>query len=285
MPPVPSRSGLTLDRINDAMRQSPAWRAFMQRKGQPLDGRPIKLSERDRQELRVEMARAGFQIPSDMEIDPAGNFNEDDTGVFEKTSVRIALAVGAGVATAGALGWGPLAGMLSSGGGSAAGGGAVASGALPSSSIAGLHAAVPGAVASQGASAGVGAAMAGGAAGAVPAFAGQAAAGGGGLVDTLKDIATDPRTFFGAAAMIPQFSNLLGGGGRGPSAEESALLDEARQGMAIQRQRIEQAQPVYDTLIRMSYGNMPTRHRGEAPAGYQAPAEQYPYAPPRFGGR
>jgi hypothetical protein len=108
--------------------------------------------------------------------------------------------------------------------------------------------------------------------------------GGGGLAGRLKDIATDPRTYLGIASQIPQFADLIKGG-RGPSAEESALLDEAKKGMELQRQRTEQTQPVYDALIRMSYGNMPTRHRGAAPAGYQAPTEQYPYAPPRFGGR
>lgn len=317
MPTAPTQNGVRLDQFNDAMRASPGWRAFMQRVGQPLDGRPIHLTEGQRKALTSELRRAGFMLPDGVEIDPAGNVNQDNTGFFEKTSVRIGIASAAALATAGALGWGPLAGLLSSGGGQAAGG-AAASGTLASSTIPGAHAAVPGAIASQGASAGVGwlqglnvigsqsaadiigASPAGhipgraipGAHRAVPSAiapqvvrAGAPAFGGGsGLASTLKDIATDPRTYLGAAAMIPQFSNLLGGG-RGPSDEESALLDEARQGMALQRQRLEQAQPVYDTLIRMSYGNMPTRHRGDAPAGYQAPFEQYPYAPPRFGGR
>lgn len=300
MPTAPTQNGIPLDRFNDAMRESPAWRQFIERSGFRLDGSPIRLSESQRRALASELRRAGFVLPNGVEVDPAGNVNQDDTGFFEKTSVRIGIAAAAALATAGALGWGPLA-MLAGGQAPAAGG------ALASSSIPGLHAAVPGAIASQGASAGIGAAGAvGGGAlagktiaglhAAVPGAVGGAQAAsngvprfggddtGGGWLDSLKQFATDPKSLAGLAALYPALQNLTGGGS-GSNPSEDALLDEARQGMALQRKRIEQTQPVFDTIVRMAYGNAPTRHRGAPPEGYQDPPAGYTFTPPRFGGR
>lgn len=110
---------------------------------------------------------------------------------------------------------------------------------------------------------------------------------GGGFVDGLKDFFTNPRNLIGLAALTPSIVNSFrGGGGSGSGGlSESGLLDEAREGMALQRKRLEQTQPVFDTLVRMAYGRTPKAYRGAPPEGYQPPAQQYPYSPPRFGGR
>lgn len=121
---IPTDSGLTLDKVNDALRASPAWQDFMRRKGQ-LGGR-VKLSDADRRELETVLATAGVPMPKGMNIDPAGNINESNQGVFQNKWVQAGLIAAAAAATMGAAGFGPLAGLLSSGGGAATGGTAAA---------------------------------------------------------------------------------------------------------------------------------------------------------------
>lgn len=93
----------------------------------------------------------------------------------------------------------------------------------------------------------------------------------------------------GLAALIPALTSGLGKGNDGtggPSFDN--INNEISSGLAMQRKRMEQAQPVYDTLVNMSYGSTPTRYRGAAPPGYpdkasEAPAGPYAYTGPRFG--
>jgi hypothetical protein len=176
---------------------------------------------------------------------------------------------------------------LAAGGAAALGGGSTPAAAgsssqapLASSTIPNAHLAVPttAGMVSQGVSQTVPS---------VPRFGngGGTPPGGGSFLDRITDFATDPSKLAGLAALIPGLATAFGGGG-GNSASEDALLDEAREGMALQRGRIQQTQPVFDTLVRMSYGNSPTRHRSETPpAGYQGPPSGYRFTPPRFGDR
>ena len=87
------------------------------------------------------------------------------------------------------------------------------------------------------------------------------------------------------AALIPAMSNLKGSSS--PFGGDTAgLMDEARKSLELQRHRVEQAQPVYDTLVNMAYGSSPMTSRGSAPAGYtpnEAPQGAYAYQGPRFG--
>lgn len=133
---APRDNGLTLDTFNDALRASPGWQAFMQRNG-AVPGRPIKLSDAQRQALKRELEAAGMVFPRGMEIDPAGNINQDQgvSRYWANPYIRAALFSGAALATMGAAGFGPLAGVLGGGGGSAAAG--TAAGVLPSSSLTG----------------------------------------------------------------------------------------------------------------------------------------------------
>src|SRR3990167_9222304 len=77
---APTENGIPLDRFNDALRESPGWRDFIQRQGVRLDGSPIRLSDAQRRSLQSELQRAGVQFPKGMEIDPAGNVNQDQKG-------------------------------------------------------------------------------------------------------------------------------------------------------------------------------------------------------------
>ena len=78
----------------------------------------------------------------------------------------------------------------------------------------------------------------------------------------------------------------LGGGNSNSPFNDPAVSDEIKQGLALQRKRLEQTQPALDTLVNMAYGMSPTRYRGPAPAGYtpnEAPQGAYQYQTPRFG--
>lgn len=73
------------------------------------------------------------------------------------------------------------------------------------------------------------------------------------------------------------------GGGSPTGGDSSGLIDDVRQSLAQQRDRMTQAQPVYDALIRQAMGTTPTRYRaGAQPTNGGA---GYAYTPPTFGGR
>jgi hypothetical protein len=105
------------------------------------------------------------------------------------------------------------------------------------------------------------------------------------FVDRIKDLITDPSQIAGLAGLA--VSTASGGRSGGDSLAASGVNDEITRSMALARQRMEQTQPVYDTLVNMAYGSTPVRSRGAAPAGYQpnqAPSGAYQYQSPRFGG-
>lgn len=104
---------------------------------------------------------------------------------------------------------------------------------------------------------------------------------------TIQHLLSDPSTYAGLAALLP---SIMGGFGTGNSpfggGDTAGLMDEARKSLELQRHRVEQAQPVYDTLVNMAYGSSPMTSRGSAPAGYTpnaAPQGAYAYQGPRFG--
>lgn len=117
------------------------------------------------------------------------------------------------------------------------------------------------------------------------AGAGSTAASGG--IAGLKAALTNPGKLAGlAAATVPAFLGASGAGsGTGDPKELNAQIQRM---LAQQEQRVTQAQPIYDTLVNMAYGMSPTAYRGQAPAGYTAPAEPsgaYKFQPPVFGVR
>lgn len=103
--------------------------------------------------------------------------------------------------------------------------------------------------------------------------------------DRLKKALTNPKDIAPFLAMIPMLTSMAGGSGGNNPFNDAGITDEIKQGMALQRKRLEQTQPVYDTLVNMSYGMSPSRYRGAAPTGYTpnaAPSGPYQYQGPRF---
>lgn len=198
--------------------------------------------------------------------DYAGHMGAGITGALE-----------GGAALAGPMVVGP---MLAGGAGAAAGGGLSADGTLPFSTAPGVHAAaLSGAVTPSAAAGGSMATGAAGtaAAGAAPSFASR-----------LSNMVTTPKGIAGLAALIPSLRSVLSGGGSSSGlGNATGIEDEITKALAMQRQRTEQAQPVYDAMVNMAYGMTPTRYRpATAPAGYQpnTPAKDaYQYQAPRFG--
>lgn len=123
MATVPTENGVDLDRFNDALRASPAWQAFVRRNGFQPNG-PVKLSGNQREALKRQLESTGIVFPKGMEIDPAGNVNQDQgvSKIAGNKFVQIGLIAGASLATMGAAGFGPLAGMMGGASTSAAAG-------------------------------------------------------------------------------------------------------------------------------------------------------------------
>lgn len=246
-------------------------------------------------------------LPHGAWIDKQGNVVTTDTGIPTAAKLLPFVPVALGAAT----GFG----------GAAAGGAAASGGALPAT-IPGSYASTAYAAGGFGVPGGTAAGVAAGHAGVAGAagltaqqmydagmFAGPAATAGanqaGGLgvsseatkqaverslrdsgvsQPVIQHLLSDPRTYMGLAALLP---SLTGGGGNSPFGGDTAgLMDEARKSLELQRHRVEQAQPVYDTLVNMSYGMSPKAYRGPAPQGYtanKAPEGAYEFTAPQFG--
>lgn len=118
-------------------------------------------------------------------------------------------------------------------------------------------------------------------------FAGGTAAGTGATALTIEEqlrrALQDPKKL---AALLPLLMQAFGGGGGNNPFNDRAMTDEVTKSMALQRGRLEQTQPVFDTLVNMSYGSTPMQYRGAAPKGYTPnapPQGAYQYQGPRFG--
>lgn len=107
----------------------------------------------------------------------------------------------------------------------------------------------------------------------------------------LSSLVHDPKKLISLAALIPSLARSLGGGGNGSgfgSGDLGGIGDEITKNLAMQRERMQQAQPAFDALVQQAYGQTPSAYRGQAPAGStpaQAPSGAYAYQAPRFGGR
>jgi len=281
--------GRALDDFNAQLRANPEYRAFLQSMGVNPDA-PIKLTgdQRSRADRWVEARYP--QVAGKLQIDPAGNVNTDHglSTAWSNPWFRYPLIAGGALATAGALGAGPLAGALGGGSGATAGGATAGGGLLPGISGAQLGAMQTAGIApAAGMGASGGALAAGSATGSVfPLAAGTASGGGSALMKGLKNaVPNSVQDIAGLAALAPMF---MGGGGSNPFSDTN-VSNEISQTLALQRQRMQQAQPVYDALVNMAYGMSPTRYRGAtAPAGSTAnaaPEGAYRYQAPTFGGR
>lgn len=174
---VPTRqtSEVDLDKWNQALRASPGYQTFMHSIGNDGSGR-VKLSRGQQDQLEKVLAKAGVPVPSGMHIDQGGNLNQKNR-LVRNTAIAVGMT-GAALATAGAAGFGPLAGAM--GGGAGAGGAAGAAttmgaGGVPSLGVtAGIAgSALPGTMVPIGASAAGGLTAAGGAAAAAKTAGGS----------------------------------------------------------------------------------------------------------------
>lgn len=118
---APRDNGRTLDAFNDQLRASSAWQTWMRaRFGTDPDGatkRAVRLSDRQRKELRQYLAQNGVTLPDGMEVDPAGNVNQNH-GFGKQLKKWGPIAAGAAVTAFGIPGLMP---GLIGGGGTAAG--------------------------------------------------------------------------------------------------------------------------------------------------------------------
>jgi len=83
-----------LDTNNDAWRTTPLYQEAMASLG--VDpSKPIKLSEKQREQLHQFVASPGMVLPHGTEFDPAGNVNRDDRGFAESGLGKSLIAAGA----------------------------------------------------------------------------------------------------------------------------------------------------------------------------------------------
>jgi hypothetical protein len=173
-----------------------------------------------------------------------------------------------GLGVAGALGAGPLAGAS----GSVAAGGAEAAADMPSflAGAPALGADVPGIVAGAG----------------LPAATSTVAgAGAAGLLGKLGVPAGLEKVIGAGAGIIPLL--MQGRHDQNTSGfDQAGITDQIGKTLATQNARMTQAQPAFDTLVRMAYGMSPTRYRTAATGGAPSQGEQnaFRYMAPRFGG-
>lgn len=96
-----------------------------------------------------------------------------------------------------------------------------------------------------------------------------------GIISQLVNQFATPKGVMGLASLLPMLTSRGGGNNPFSGAMGQQMMDEILRSLALQRQRVEQAQPVYDNLVRMATASAPN-------ANYGGPA--YQYQPPRLGG-
>jgi hypothetical protein len=289
MPNTPNRSTseAQLNQWNQQLRASPIWQSWWHAHGKDRPG--AGLSDSERQAFTWYLKQNGIQIPSGMHIDQGGNLNQDNHLL---RNVGIGAAIGGAALTGlGAAGIGPLSGALSGGaaaGGAGAAGGTLASSSLPAASLMGG----PGAISSMGASAGLGGGLLAGSSipaamgsiGGPAAIASQGASRGipwGGAANAAEDyLGSRPRSGVGRALgaagdeasrwspLLQSAISALAGlpallTNHGPSAEERALYDQARQMQALQQKRIEHQSPLFEAVTRLAMGRLPSSVQGQ----------------------
>lgn len=248
---VNSKSQTSIDQFNAQLRSDPTYRAFLQSIGANPNG-PLRLSDHQRKQAEAFVRRTYGDIGK-LQVDPAGNLNQDE-GWSKHKKWAIPAAIGAATLGLGAAGVGPAA--------SAGAGGVIPSSSIPTSLA---MQAVPSMAST------VGGGVTGAMSGSMPVFAG------GGITGALKHLIPNSPDDWRTVAQLAPLAAMpfMNGGNPFSSDEEAALLDEVRRGMAIQRQRLEQTQPVFDDLVRRTHAAAPN-------ASYGGPA--YQYQGPRFGG-
>ena len=256
--PTRSTSETQLDQWNDQLRASPVWQQWMQSRGKIQGGRMVGLSDREQSEFERYLAKNGIRIPSGMHIDPGGNLNQKNRLA---RNIGIGAAIGGAALTGlGAAGIGPLSGAF--GGGAATGGGAGVAAAPAVSSAMPAVGIAPG-LAGYGLPASL---IAENARGPVSPsdYLGTKPPSGGGRSRIGNEVAN------GAQRLNPLLQSAIAGlaglpalmANRGPSDEERALMDEARQMNAAQRARISSQDPLFQAVTKLAMSRLPGSVQG-----------------------
>jgi hypothetical protein len=168
------------------------------------------------------------------------------------------------LASSGALG----SAAAGTGGGSGAGAAGAAGGVLPSSNLSGnallaATQATPGAIASQGVSAGIplGGIAASAGAGAAGAAGGGASAAGG-IGNALKSALTSSDGLGALASLIPMLMAARGGGDGGGVGNISQSMPQLNRMLDMSVQRAERTDPLHQMVTRLAEQRMPIRSRG-----------------------
>lgn len=258
--PLNPRSQMSIDSFNEQLRANPQYQAFLRSMG--IDpSRPIRLNDRQRDQAAA-WVRQHFGGIGNLQIDPAGNVNQDE-GFSRHAKWIVPAAIGAATLGFGAAGMGPAAGLFG-GGGAGAGAGAAGAGAglLPSSSIPTSLAmnAVPG----------IGSTIGGGVAGAMSG----AGALGGGLGSLMPGAATGAAASQGLGSRI--LESLMSPGGLATAGTIAAALanrgdgqndrtraseDQARRLQAITEARMRRVDPLHEAVTQLAFGRLPVSSR------------------------
>lgn len=193
-----------------------------------------------------------------------GHWDPDRGEWDQDVNMNTIVSMGVGGAMAAPYVAGALAGSGGAQGATGAAGASANSGTLASSSIPGLHAAVPGAVTSQGVSASLGGAMP------LASAASRAANGAGGAGEAagvggrLRELFTDPDNLAGLAGVIAGLAS-----GNGGQAES----EEARRMNAITEQRMRRVDPLHQAVTQLAWGRLPINARNGIAAPQIRPLE------------
>jgi hypothetical protein len=258
--PVNVNSQASIDTFNAQLRGNPEYQAFLRSMGANPSG-PLNLSDQQRK-MAASWVRNKYGAVGNLEIDPAGNLNQDE-GFSRHKKWMIPAAIGAGTLGLGAAGIGPAAGLFGAGGGAGAGAaGGAASGVLPSSALP-VSSLMGGPAAASAGLSGVGAAG-------VPAYvtAGTSAALGGvtprgveqasrGLSDRLLDNLLSPEGLLTAGSIAAQLAT----GGDGTNDQTRATEDQARRLQAITEARMRRVDPLHEAVTQLAFSRLPVSSR------------------------
>lgn len=231
----------SLDQFNQSLRANPAYQAFLQSMGVNPSG-PLQLSTEQRKRAE-QWVRANVADLGDLEIDPAGNANQNEG--FGKQALTYGLPA-AGMATA-------LFGIPGLFSGALNGGGAAASGAAGSAG--GATTMIPGT--------GIPTVAGTGAGVTAPITAGAAAgktlattAAGTSAIDKLRQSLTSANGIASLASLIPMLAAAGGGGG-----SKNAGSDELARIQAITEARMRRADPLHQVAVQLAYNRAPISAR------------------------
>jgi hypothetical protein len=257
--PVNVSSQASIDTFNAQLRGNPEYQAFLRSMGANPSG-PLNLSDQQRK-MAASWVRNKYGAVGNLEIDPAGNLNQDE-GFSRHKKWMIPAAIGAGTLGLGALGVGPAAGLFGASGGSAAGGAATGAAGAAFDAAPAISSAAGAANAAS-----LGSALGGNALGVtvgsgLPALgsvmpAAAAATGGGGIARGLLDDLLSPQGLATAGTIAAS----LAGRGDGTNDQTRATEEQARRLQAITEARMRRVDPLHEAVTQLAFSRLPVSSR------------------------